>query len=238
MKKLTSIIMTLMLATSLTACGSSENASASSSEASSTSETITESVAEETAATSVSEEKPEAEKEEKAPEEKIEDSEDYKELSALGDVEVEDGLLTVKITVPADIMGEITQEELDASAGETYISAQLNDDGSVTYKMTKAQHKLMLDQIVNSVKEGNKTLIDDDENYSISDITFNKNLTEFKVTIDGDTVGLGDSFAAVILYMYGGMYGIFTGETPENIKVEYVDSEGNVLETANSSEME
>lgn len=237
MKKITSMILALMLATSLTSCGSSENASSSTSEAASLSESVTESVAEETATNSVDEEKPEEEKEEEVTEEKIEDTEEYKELSALGDVEVENGILSVKITVPADIMGEITQEELDANAGETYISAKLNDDGSVTYKMTKAQHKQMLDQIVENVKEGNKTLIDDDENYSISDITFNDNLTEFKVTIDGDTIGLGDSFAAVLFYMYGGMYGIFTGETPDNIKVEYVDSEGNVLETANSSEM-
>lgn len=71
-------------------------------------------------------------------------------LDALGKVETENGILTVSITIPADLVGETTQEDLDASKGELYQSALLNDDGSVTYKMTKKQHRAMLENIRNA----------------------------------------------------------------------------------------
>ena len=63
--------------------------------------------------------------------------EDMDELSKIGDIEVENGILTVSITLPAEYMEGVTQEQLDAGKGTTYQSATLNDDGSVTYKMTK-----------------------------------------------------------------------------------------------------
>lgn len=58
----------------------------------------------------------------------IED-EAWDELEALGQVQTEDGVVFVKITLPPDIVGaDITQETLDADAGENYISAKLNND--------------------------------------------------------------------------------------------------------------
>ena len=83
----------------------------------------------------------------------IED-EAWDELEALGQVQTEDGVFFVIITLPPDIVGaDITQESLDADAGENYISAKLNDDGSVSYKMTKKQHKVMLDGLVESMEQ-------------------------------------------------------------------------------------
>ena len=66
-------------------------------------------------------------------------------IEDIGKVEVEQKLLSVEITVPADFVGETTQADLDAnvSAGK-FLSAKLNDDGSVTYSMTKGQHKEVL----------------------------------------------------------------------------------------------
>lgn len=225
--------LAVMLTFSMSACGSSTPENASSSTSESTVVEESKSKVEETA----TEEEPEVVVEEPE-EEKIEDSEEYKELAALGDVEVEDGLISVKITVPADIVGEVTQEELDETVGEVCLAAKLNDDGSVTYKLTKAQHQEMLNGIKTGIDEGIKSLIDDKENYSISGVTYNDDLTEFKVTIDGDQIGIGDYFSTMLFYMYGGMYGIFTGHQADNIKVEFLDTDGNVIETANSSEME
>lgn len=63
------------------------------------------------------------------------------ELDVIGDIDVDSGLFNVTLTVPADFIGEVTQEQLDESAkGNGYKSATLNDDGSVTYIMTKVQH--------------------------------------------------------------------------------------------------
>lgn len=231
------VSLILLLAFNITACGATESKTASTA-----SKTEESSATNEKSEVDTSEEKeePEAavtpEVTEEPKEEKIEDSEDYKELEALGDVEVENGILSVKITVPADIVGEITQEELDQGVGESYLGAKLNDDGSVTYKLTKAQHQEMLSGIKTSVDEGINSIINDKENYSISAVTYNEDFTEFQVTIEGEEIGLGDYFSALLFYMYGGLYGTFTGNAVDNVKVEFVDVDGNVLETANSSE--
>ena len=73
------------------------------------------------------------------------------DIEDIGKVEVEQKLRSVEITVPADFVGETTQADLDAnvSAGK-FLSAKLNDDGSVTYKMTKGQHKEVMEGIKQS----------------------------------------------------------------------------------------
>ena len=53
-------------------------------------------------------------------------------------VEVDENLLTMEITMPAEYMEDTTQEDLDEAVKEYgFISATLNDDGSSTYVMTK-----------------------------------------------------------------------------------------------------
>ena len=160
---------------------------------------------------------------------------DMEELSAIGDVEVENGILTVSITIPAELVGEITQEELDEGKGTNYVSAVINDDGSVTYKMTKAQHKEMLASLVKGFDEGIQEMVDDNENYSIASVTYNEDFTVFDVTMDGNELGLGDSFSVMAFYMYGGMYGIFTGKRPEHVVVNFYDPEGNLIESGDSA---
>ena len=172
-----------------------------------------------------------------APESEIEDD-SWDTLESLGKVKTEDGILTVTITIPADLAGEITQEELDANKGETYKSATLNEDGSVTYKMTKTQHRVMMDSLVSGFDEGLQGLVNDDENYSFTEIKHNKDYTSYDITIDAEEVGFGDTFAAYLFFMYGGMYGLFTGHTPEKIIANYYNTNGNLLETFDSSQME
>ena len=66
----------------------------------------------------------------------------FSELDALGDVEVDKNIFDVTITVPADYVGDVTQEELDAQAKESDIhSITLNEDGSATYVMSKSDRK-------------------------------------------------------------------------------------------------
>lgn len=161
----------------------------------------------------------------------------WDELTTIGQVETVNGLLTVSITFSADFAGEdVTQEALDAAAGEHYISAKLNEDGSVTYKMTKKQHKAMLDDILGGIEESLQDLVDD-EMYSFAEIKHNKNYTQFDVTIDGEELGFADSFAVLAFYTYGGIYGIFSGKTPENIVVNFYNANGELINTAESSSL-
>lgn len=239
MKKGIAIFLVIVFAFSTFSCGtkkddstasSGENKSTESIAAEDTSTAEQEKHIEETAAVSVSEATEDISSTEDDDFEK-----DMEELSAIGDVEVENGILTVSITIPAELVGEITQEELDEGNGTNYVSAVINDDGSVTYKMTKAQHKEMLASLVKGFDEGIQEMVDDNENYSIASVTYNEDFTVFDVTMDGNELGLGDSFSVMAFYMYGGMYGIFTGKRPEHVVVNFYDPEGNLIESGDSA---
>lgn len=116
-------------------------------------------------------------------------AEDMEVLSAIGEVEVENGILTVSITVPASLAGENNdQATLDANAGETYQSAKLNEDGSITYKMTRAQHKAMLSHLQESIDAALQEMIDSAD-FNFKEIKYNKNMSEFDATMTVNELG-------------------------------------------------
>lgn len=166
-----------------------------------------------------------------------EDQEGWKKLESLGNIQTENGILTVTITMPADLAKGTTQEELDAAKGKSYLSAVVNEDGSVTFKMTRLQHRNMLNQLSDSFESSIQEMIDDNETYTISKVTHNRDFTVFDVTLDGTEAGLNDSFSVLSFYMYGGIYGVFSGQRPEHVVVNFRDPNGNLINTADSANM-
>lgn len=130
----------------------------------------------------------------------------------------------------------MTQESIDANAGETYTSGKLNDDGSVTYKMTKKQHKAMLELTAEQIDSALQELVDSEE-YAFTSITHSKDFTSFDVTLSTGELGLTEGFMTLGFYMYGGMYALLTGSEADNITVRYYAPDGSLINTANSSEM-
>lgn len=64
------------------------------------------------------------------------------------------GLFNVALTIPAEYVEGTTQKELNKQAKEgTFKSATLNKDGSVTYVMSKSQHKEMLNTLKDSIAD-------------------------------------------------------------------------------------
>ena len=217
MKKIINIFLAAVMTVSLTACGTSTNEGA--------------------AANSPAEAAPEATAEAAVSEEEQIDDEGWDQLASLGKVETENGILFVTITFPADFVGEdVTQESLDEKAGTNYLSAKLNEDGSVTYKMTKKQHKEMMNEFVKNMDDGLQELVDNAE-YSIAEINHNKDFTSFDVTLDTKELGLTESFMTLGFYMYGGMYALFSGKKADNVAVNFYNSEGTLIHTANSKDM-
>ena len=158
-------------------------------------------------------------------------------LKAIGQVKTENGIFIATLTLPKEIVGdEITQEKIDANAGESYISGRLNEDGSVTYKMTKKQHKEMLDVIVNSFEKSFNEMLQN-EDLSFTSIKHNDDFTQFDVTVSGDSLGLADTLATAEFYTAGGMYGIFSGKKAERVVVNYYSSTGKLINTADSSKI-
>ena len=158
---------------------------------------------------------------------------------SLGDIEVEKGLFSVELTIPADYIGETTQEELDKAAEESGIqSITLNDDGSATYIMTKAQHEEMMKEIAVSIHSALKEMVGSENYPNITDITANSDFTVFTVTTESSEIDMNESFSILTFYMYGGMYAVFNGTEVDSIHIDFVNaSSGEVIYSSDSSDM-
>ena len=179
-----------------------------------------------------------AESEDSSTGEGSEEAEESSDLDSLGDIEVDDDLFDVTITIPADYVSSTTQEELDAEVAEIGCKATLNDDGSATYVMTKKQHKKLMDDIATSINDSLNEMVGSEDYPNITSVTANSDFTEFTVTTKNAEPDMSESFAVMSFYMFGGLYHIFAGTTVDNIHVDYVNADsGEVISSADSSDM-
>lgn len=164
---------------------------------------------------------------------------DFSDLEAIGDVEVDENLLTVELTIPAEYVGDTTQEELDATAAEEgFKSITLNEDGSATYLMSKKQHREMMEEMATNINASLSEMIGSENYPNITDITTNSDFTEFTVTTTSTELSLSESFSVMAYYMYGGMYNIFNGTPVENVHVDFVNADsGEIMNSADSSDL-
>lgn len=154
-------------------------------------------------------------------------------------ITVDENLLTVEITMPAEFQEDVTQDELDAGAEDgNYKSATLNEDGSVTYVMTKAQHKKMMKETADSINEGLAEIPGSNDYPSVVSVEANDDFTEFKVVTSNSELDMNESFSVLVYYMYGAMYNAMSGEDIDNINVKFInDASGEIIEEANSSDL-
>ncbi len=173
-------------------------------------------------------------------EETTETSDDgMKELEALGDVNVDKGLFNVTLNIPKDYVGETTQKELDELAKEKgFKSITLNSDGSATYVMNKAQHEELLSGIRESINSSLQEMVGSEEYPNITKIEANDDFTSFTVTTKNQEPDFAESFGILALYMYGGMYAVFSGDEVENVHVDFVNADsGEVVSSSNSKDI-
>lgn len=164
----------------------------------------------------------------------------FEDLEAIGELEVDQNLFTVEITVPADFLGEgITQESLDADvAASNYISAKLNDDGSVTYVMTKTVHDEMMVGVRDNIQQALEEMIGSEEFPSFTKVEANDDFTQFTVETTSTELGLVESFSVLGFYMFGGMYHAFNGTQVDDIAVTFINADtGDTVGEAHSSDM-
>ena len=164
---------------------------------------------------------------------------DLSDLNSLGDVKVEKEPFDVVITIPADYVGETTQEELEEKAKDSDIhSITLNDDGSATYVMSKSQHKKLMQEMSDNINNSLADMINSDDYPNITDIKANSDFTNFTVTTTSTELGLTDSVSVMAFYMYGGLYAIFNGTEVDNIHVDFVNADsGEIISSSDSSDM-
>ena len=160
------------------------------------------------------------------------------EIEAVGDIEVDKDLFSVKLTIPAEFAGETTQEELDAAVKEKgYKSATLNEDGSIKYVMTKKQHAEMMKEIEESLEESLEKMIGSEEYPNFTDIKCSDDYTKFEVITKSSELDISESMSVLGFYMYGGMYNIFNGTTAENVHVDFINADsGEIISSSDSKD--
>lgn len=138
-----------------------------------------------------------------------------------GALEVEKGLLSVEVTIPSTfIEGEDIDNVIAEAKENGFNDAKKNEDGSVTYKMSKAQHKEYMKEMKTNVTDYVDELINGEEITSIQDIQHNASFSEFTVVVDKDAYENSfDGFATLGLAMSGMYYQVFDGTNAEKLNV-------------------
>lgn len=118
------------------------------------------------------------------------------------EIEVEKGLLNVEITLPPMLFSKEELAEIEKEMKEQRdAKISQNEDDSITIKLTKNEHK----QLMNEMKEEFIQTIDDlieDEDYpSITDITYNGDFTQLNMIVDRE--GFENSFDSIAIFSLG-----------------------------------
>lgn len=149
----------------------------------------------------------------------------------------------VKVTLPASLFEyvdeEISQDDLDKAAFENgFISATLNEDGSVTYVMSKDKYNAYVAELAMSIDKGLEELCNT-ENSTIVDIKHNADFTDYTITLDADVVGFTESFVSLAIVLYSAFYYGFTGkDMTSGVHFTYVNKNDDILDEFSTDELE
>ena len=162
-------------------------------------------------------------------------------------ISVDKNLLSVEITIPASIYGEegVDEESLESSK-ETYpdLEYTINDDGSVSYKMSKSTHQKLMDDLKASLDEGFQEMTNEgSDSYvaSFTEVAYNDDLSEFNITVDPNTYTSWDTFYALSFEIAGMYYQAFNGTDSNDLYVEvnFIDGTTNeIIDTVNTDSLQ
>lgn len=139
-------------------------------------------------------------------------------------LEVEKGLLTVEITLPAAMFTDKDADTVIAEAKKEGVDEVVsNSDGSFTYKMSKAKHKEMLEAMETNILGTIEETKTSEDFTSIEDVTYNKDFTEFTMVVDkAKFENSFDGFAAMGLGISGLYYQTFKGVKEDKVKATII----------------
>ena len=144
-------------------------------------------------------------------------------------ISAEENVLSVTVTLAATLFEDETKEEIIASAKENGISkCVVNEDGSVTYTMSKSKHKEMLEDLEKSIADFYNELLNGEEKVaSFVEIKNNEDFSEFNVYVDSSKYSMWDSMNAMAFYIQGIYYQCLSGAdfNAVDVVVNFVDSE-------------
>lgn len=153
------------------------------------------------------------------------------EDQTLQDVEVDKGFLTVEVTIPGDLFGDLvadqTEEEIAANAEEAgYSDYTINDDGSITYVMPRSVYEESLAEMKTELDVTIEEIVAESPGV-YQDISYNGSLTAFDVVVDRPAfeADFAAGFVGFTLGLSGLFYQIFEGvpSDDQEVIIDFID---------------
>ncbi|MGN1402336.1 MAG: hypothetical protein ACI4XL_12640 [Bacillus sp. (in: firmicutes)] len=145
-------------------------------------------------------------------------------------VNVDKGLLNVEVTLPASYFEDQDKKEIIKEAKNSGVKEVTeNEDGSVTYKMSKSTHKEMLAEMATGIEETMDELETDEELSSIQKVEAKKDFTDFTFTINREEETGLEGFAMLGIAIQSLYYQLFSGVDEDDFKATFhlIDAETN-----------
>ena len=155
-------------------------------------------------------------------------TESTKETEGSSPINAEENLLSVTVTLAANLFEGETEEEIKAAAKEDGISkCVVNEDGSVTYTMSKSKHKKMLEDFEESIKNTTEDFVNGENKVaSFVEIKTNEDFSEFNIYVDSAKYSVWDSMNAMAFYLQGLYYQCLLGKdfNEVDVVVNFIDN--------------
>ena len=121
------------------------------------------------------------------PPEEIDEGFSSPELNVLEGIEVERKDSETELNIPADFIGPVTQEDLSQIASDAgYSYAALNEDGSVTMRMSPSQHLELLKGLADYINERLEDMTVSGEYPAFGEISADKDFTVFTIVLSSE----------------------------------------------------
>lgn len=123
-------------------------------------------------------------------------------------------LLTVDITLPEDIAGDLSDfnEKEYLAENDGINSAKVNSDGSLTLNISKKKHTELLNEIKSSLDETFGELIESEDTPYIRKIDYTKNYREVTISVDKEDYENAFDLTPFLVGMTTSIYQLYLGE--------------------------
>lgn len=142
----------------------------------------------------------------------------------------------VYVTLPAEMFWDMTVQEIrDGAIQSGYDSGTVNEDGSVTYKMSQRRYISLLEEYRLIMEDTAANLLTGKNRVaSFREIKFGEDYLRVDITVDSAAYLESDKTHAEAFYDAGIMYQRLRGieENELNVIVSFMNEEGKVLDTA------
>ncbi|MFF2480581.1 hypothetical protein [Paenibacillus sp. NPDC058071] len=136
-------------------------------------------------------------------------------------IEVDKKLLNVDVTLPAAMFeGQDMEQIIEDAKADGVKEVVKNDDGSLTYTMSKSTHEAMLKEMAAGIKESIEEILTDGTFASIKDIQYKDDFSEYTISVDKAAYQQSmDGFVIIGLSIQAITYKTFEGISADKQKV-------------------